>query len=69
LPEAIRLRECFVPPPDRFRHLAGSALDRGWMDAVERSPAVFIVAQGLLMYRDLRRCAGSSSTSPNGFRL
>jgi len=50
LPEAIRLRECFVPPTNRFRHLAGSALDRGWMDAVEPSSAVFVVAQGLFMY-------------------
>jgi len=50
LPEAIRLRECFVPPTDRFRHLAASALDRAWMDAVEPSSGVFIVAQGLFMY-------------------
>ena len=50
LPEAIRLRERFIPPTDRFRHLAASALDRVWMDAVEPSSGVFIVAQGLFMY-------------------
>ena len=50
LPEAIQLRECFIPPTDRFRHLAASALDRSWMDAVEVSSGVFIVAQGLFMY-------------------
>jgi O-methyltransferase involved in polyketide biosynthesis len=50
LPEAIRLREFFVRPTDRFRHLAGSVLDHGWMDAVEPSAGVFIVAQGLFMY-------------------
>jgi O-methyltransferase involved in polyketide biosynthesis len=50
LPEAIRLRDGFVPPTDRFRHLAASALDRAWMDAVEPSSGVFVVAQGLLMY-------------------
>jgi O-methyltransferase involved in polyketide biosynthesis len=50
LPEAIRLRECFISPTDRFRHLAASALDRAWMEAVEASFGVFIVAQGLFMY-------------------
>jgi O-methyltransferase involved in polyketide biosynthesis len=50
LPDAIRLRECFIPPTDRFRHLAASALDRAWMDAVRPSSGVFIVAQGLFMY-------------------
>ena len=50
LPEAIRLRERFIPPTDRFRHLAASALDRAWMAAVEPSSGVFIVAQGLFMY-------------------
>ena len=52
LPEAIRLRECFIPPTDRFHHLAVSALDRAWMDAVEPSSGLFIVAQGLFMYLD-----------------
>ena len=52
LPDAIRLRERFLPPTDRFRHMAVSALDLAWMDAVDPSSGVFIVAQGLLMYLD-----------------
>jgi len=50
LPEAIRLREHFLSPTDRCRHLAVSALDPAWMDAFDPSFGVFIVAQGLLMY-------------------
>ncbi|HVC15685.1 MAG TPA: class I SAM-dependent methyltransferase [Rhodanobacter sp.] len=52
LPEAIRVRERFLPPTDRFRHLAMSALDPAWMDAVNASCGVFVVAQGLFMYLD-----------------
>ena len=50
LPDAIRLRERFLPPTERFRHLPVSALDLAWMDEVDASGDVFIVAQGLLMY-------------------
>src|SRR5450631_3912223 len=50
LPNAIRLRECFLAPTDRFHHIGVSALDVTWMDAVDPSSGVFIVAQGLLMY-------------------
>jgi O-methyltransferase involved in polyketide biosynthesis len=50
LPDAIRLRERFLAPTHRFRHIAASALDPVWMDAVNPSSDVFIVAQGLLMY-------------------
>jgi O-methyltransferase involved in polyketide biosynthesis len=50
LPEAISFRERFLPATDRFRHLGVSALDFAWMDAVDPSAGVFIVAQGLLMY-------------------
>jgi len=52
LHDAIQLRERFLPSTDRFRHLALSALDPAWMDAVDPSAGVFIVAQGLLMYLD-----------------
>jgi O-methyltransferase involved in polyketide biosynthesis len=50
LPEAMRVRERFLPATARRRHLAVSALDPAWLDAVE-DPArgVFVVAQGLLM--------------------
>jgi O-methyltransferase involved in polyketide biosynthesis len=50
LPDAMRLRERFLAPTDRFRHSAVSALDPAWMDTVDPSSGVFIVAQGLLMY-------------------
>jgi O-methyltransferase involved in polyketide biosynthesis len=50
LPDAIRLRERFLTPNQRFRHIAASALDPVWMDEVDDSSGVFIVAQGLLMY-------------------
>jgi O-methyltransferase involved in polyketide biosynthesis len=50
LPESIRLRERFITPSDRCRHLPASALDLRWMDAVDPSRGVCIVAQGLLMY-------------------
>jgi O-methyltransferase involved in polyketide biosynthesis len=50
LPDAIRLRERFLPPTERLRHIAASALDPVWMDAVDATSGVFVVAQGLLMY-------------------
>jgi O-methyltransferase involved in polyketide biosynthesis len=52
LPEAIGLRERFIAPTDRFRHLAVSVLDPAWMDAVDDTSGLFVVAQGLLMYLD-----------------
>jgi O-methyltransferase involved in polyketide biosynthesis len=52
LPDAIRLREQFIQPTDRFRHVTSSALDASWMDAVDDTSGLFIVAQGLLMYLD-----------------
>jgi O-methyltransferase involved in polyketide biosynthesis len=50
LPDAIGLRERFIAPTERFRHISVSALDPAWMDLVDPSLGVFIVAQGLLMY-------------------
>jgi O-methyltransferase involved in polyketide biosynthesis len=50
LPDAIRLRERFLAPTHRFCHIAASALDPVWMDAVDPQSDIFIVAQGLLMY-------------------
>ncbi|GMU09585.1 class I SAM-dependent methyltransferase [Corallococcus caeni] len=50
LPEAMAIRERFLPPTERLRHFAASALDRAWMDAVDASHGVLIIAQGLLMY-------------------
>ncbi|NOK23028.1 class I SAM-dependent methyltransferase [Corallococcus carmarthensis] len=50
LPEAVAIRERFLPPTARLRHFPSSALDRSWMDAVDASHGVFIIAQGLFMY-------------------
>jgi O-methyltransferase involved in polyketide biosynthesis len=55
LPNAIELRERFIEPTERFRHIAVSALDPVWMDAVDPSSGVFIVAQGLFMYLEPER--------------
>jgi O-methyltransferase involved in polyketide biosynthesis len=52
LPDAIRMRAKFLPPTARFRHIAASALDPTWMDAVDPASGVFVIAQGLLMYLD-----------------
>lgn len=50
VPEAIAVRERFLPATDRCRHIACSALDLAWMDAVDASRGVFVTAQGLFMY-------------------
>ena len=50
LPDAIQIRERFVQPTGRFRHIAQCAVEPAWMDAVDPACGVFIVAQGLLMY-------------------
>lgn len=50
LPDSIALREAFLPPTNRFRHLALSALDPAWMDGLDPAGPICVVAQGLLMY-------------------
>ncbi|MBX3263279.1 MAG: class I SAM-dependent methyltransferase [Labilithrix sp.] len=58
VPEAIAVRERFLAPTERCRHVARSALDTTWMDEVDASRRVFVTAQGLLMYfeePDVRR--------------
>ena len=50
LPEAMAVRERFIQPDAQHRHIAVSALDSAWFDAVPPGRAVFISAQGLLMY-------------------
>jgi len=55
LPDAIDLRERFLTPTPRFRHIAASALDPVWMDAVDPTSGVFVIAQGLLMYLEPQR--------------
>ncbi len=50
LPHAMSLREQFITPTSRFSHLSASALLPGWMDEVDATAGVCIIAQGLLMY-------------------
>lgn len=50
LPESIAIRERFIAPDPAHRHIAMSALDRRWFDAVPGDRPVCITAQGLLMY-------------------
>ncbi|MBA0049109.1 class I SAM-dependent methyltransferase [Mycobacterium sp. NPDC050853] len=46
----VRLRQQLLPPTDRLRYLAQSALDHSWMDQVDDSNGVLITAEGLFMY-------------------
>lgn len=46
----IDLRRKLLPPSDRIRMRAQSALDFSWMDDVDTEHGVFITAEGLLMY-------------------
>jgi O-methyltransferase involved in polyketide biosynthesis len=58
VPEAIAVRERFLPPSPRCRYIAKSALDFSWLEEVDPSHGVFVTAQGLLMYfeePDVRR--------------
>lgn len=50
LPEAIAVRERFLSPTTRCRHIPRSALDLAWMEEVDQESKVFITAQGLFMY-------------------
>lgn len=52
LPEAVEVRRRLLPDERRHRTLPCSALDARWMDEVDPSSAVLVVAQGLLMYFD-----------------
>ncbi|MCV7285966.1 class I SAM-dependent methyltransferase [Mycolicibacterium wolinskyi] len=50
LPPMVELRNKLLPPSERVRACAQSALDFSWMDQVDPSDGVFITAEGLLMY-------------------
>lgn len=50
VPDAIAVRERFLPASERCRHVAKSALDLSWLDEVDGSRGVFVGIQGLLMY-------------------
>ncbi|CRZ13397.1 class I SAM-dependent methyltransferase [Mycolicibacterium neworleansense] len=46
----VLLRQQLLPPSDRLRHLAQSALDHSWMDQVDATDGVLITAEGLFQY-------------------
>jgi O-methyltransferase involved in polyketide biosynthesis len=46
LPETIAVRERLLPRADRQDVIASSALDEGWMDAVDASRGVLLTARG-----------------------
>jgi O-methyltransferase involved in polyketide biosynthesis len=50
VPDAIAVRERYLAPSERCRHVVCSALDLRWMDEVEVTNGVFVTAQGLFMY-------------------
>jgi O-methyltransferase involved in polyketide biosynthesis len=48
LPPMVELRRKLLPPSDRVRMRAQSALDFGWMDEVDTDHGVFVTAEGLM---------------------
>jgi hypothetical protein len=50
LPPVLDLRRRVLPAESRMQSHSGSALDLGWVDAVEPSASVLVTAQGLLPY-------------------
>lgn len=50
LPESMQVRERFIQPTEHHWHIACSALDSVWMDAIPAGRPVIVTAQGLLMY-------------------
>ena len=50
VPEAIAVRKRLLPRNESVQHIACSALDPRWINAVPRDAAPFVSAAGLLMY-------------------
>jgi O-methyltransferase involved in polyketide biosynthesis len=50
LPGGIALRKKFYQEADRYHMIPSSVMDFGWMEEVPKDRAVFVVAEGLLMY-------------------
>lgn len=64
----ILLRQRLLPGSDRLRHLAQSALDHSWMDAVDDSEGVLITAEGLLQYLEPDDALGLIAACARRFR-
>lgn len=58
LPDIIAVRNRLLPSVERVSVCAESALDYGWMDAVDPAGGVFITAEGLLMYLQPEQAMG-----------
>ncbi|OLT12443.1 methyltransferase [Pseudonocardia sp. CNS-139] len=59
LPAVVALREQLYPAEDAIVPVAGSALDRSWMDEVhDPGDGVFVTAEGLFMYLDRQDVLG-----------
>lgn len=50
IPEAIEVRNRFVPSNDRIRVISCSALDFKWIEHIPQGKPVFIVLSGVIMY-------------------
>lgn len=57
VPEAMEIRERFLPSSETHRHLACSAFDPQWMDEVPDDRPALVTAQGLFMYFEEDRVA------------
>jgi O-methyltransferase involved in polyketide biosynthesis len=58
LPDIVDVRSRLLPRAERVSVCAESALDYGWMDAVDPAGGVFITAEGLLMYLQPEQAMG-----------
>jgi O-methyltransferase involved in polyketide biosynthesis len=58
VPEAIAVRERFLPAGERMRHVPKSALDTSWIDELDPNAPTFITAQGLFMYFEEQEVIG-----------
>lgn len=52
VPEAIKIREKFIPPHENLHNISQDALDFSWLEKIpeDEEGRVFISAQGLFMY-------------------
>ncbi|MEN1682003.1 MAG: class I SAM-dependent methyltransferase [Planctomycetota bacterium] len=67
LPEAIAVREQFIPADEQHVHVACSATDPAWLNQVPRDRPVMITAQGLFMYFDESTVAETVAAAAEAF--
>lgn len=49
-PEVIAIKRQLYPQTERFRYIASSVTNWGWMERAERSDETLVIAEGLTMY-------------------